>query len=221
MRDFIYGKPPAEQLQEWQRSLKKEQRQLDKEIRDVRMLASLKPTDSVCPTSERMRRLADLDLPGLGPTPPPLLTREPARRSRLPSRRRGPSSSSSPSATTSNRLGCSHGRSSGPTSRLTDCTSPRPGSTRSVCSSPTRPVRLPDSQSSRSLTTVTDNPMLLIPPAAMLKVTGSMQKSTEVMKLTNELVKLPQLNAAMRQMSMEMMKVSLRLGQSASLWQST
>jgi hypothetical protein len=36
MRDFIYGKPPAEQLQEWQRSLKKEQRQLDKEIRDVR-----------------------------------------------------------------------------------------------------------------------------------------------------------------------------------------
>lgn len=35
MRDFIYGKPPAEQLQEWQRTIKKEQRQLDKEIRDV------------------------------------------------------------------------------------------------------------------------------------------------------------------------------------------
>lgn len=35
VRDFLYGKPPAEQLQEWQRKVKKEQRQLDKEIREV------------------------------------------------------------------------------------------------------------------------------------------------------------------------------------------
>lgn len=45
------------------------------------------------------------------------------------------------------------------------------------------------------------------PFAAMLKVTGSLQKSTEIMKLSNELVKLPELSATMRQMSMEMMKV--------------
>lgn len=37
-RDFIYGKPPAEQLQEWQRKVKREQRTLDKEIREVRPL---------------------------------------------------------------------------------------------------------------------------------------------------------------------------------------
>lgn len=47
MRDFIYGKPPAEQLQEWQRSLKKEQRQIDKEIRDVRSPCSLRVSASL------------------------------------------------------------------------------------------------------------------------------------------------------------------------------
>ncbi|KAL7413053.1 vacuolar sorting protein Vps24 [Mrakia frigida] len=35
VRDFLYGKPPAEQLQEWQRKVKKEQRTLDKEIREL------------------------------------------------------------------------------------------------------------------------------------------------------------------------------------------
>lgn len=49
MRDFIYGKPPAEQLQEWQRTIKKEQRQLDKEIRDVRSFLRFPYSDSGCP----------------------------------------------------------------------------------------------------------------------------------------------------------------------------
>ncbi|CDZ98720.1 Vacuolar sorting protein VPS24 [Phaffia rhodozyma] len=35
VRDFLYGKPPAEQLQEWQRKVAREQRQLDKEIREL------------------------------------------------------------------------------------------------------------------------------------------------------------------------------------------
>jgi len=43
--------------------------------------------------------------------------------------------------------------------------------------------------------------------AAMLKVTGSLQKSTEIMKLSNSLIKLPQISHAMREMSMEMTKV--------------
>jgi charged multivesicular body protein 3 len=43
--------------------------------------------------------------------------------------------------------------------------------------------------------------------AAMIKVTGSLQKSTEIMKLSNALIKLPQISQTMREMSMEMTKV--------------
>ena len=43
--------------------------------------------------------------------------------------------------------------------------------------------------------------------AAMVKVTGSLQKSTEIMKLSNALIKLPQISHSMREMSMEMTKV--------------
>lgn len=45
--------------------------------------------------------------------------------------------------------------------------------------------------------------------AAMVKVTGSLQKSTEIMKLSNALIKLPQISHSMREMSMEMTKVRL------------
>ena len=139
MRDFIYGKPPAEQLQEWQRSLKKEQRQLDKEIRDVRS-ALLRLSVML-----RVARGYDSDLGNLVLSGPPLIRPHPSSRrpvrSRLPSRRRGPSSSSSPNATTSSRPGCSRARSSGLTSRSTGCTSPRLGLTRSACSSRISRVR--------------------------------------------------------------------------------
>jgi charged multivesicular body protein 3 len=45
--------------------------------------------------------------------------------------------------------------------------------------------------------------------AAMVKVTGSLQKSTEIMKLSNALIKLPQISQSMREMSMEMTKVKI------------
>ncbi|KAJ7638867.1 vacuolar sorting protein Vps24 [Roridomyces roridus] len=45
--------------------------------------------------------------------------------------------------------------------------------------------------------------------AAMLKVTGSLQKSTEIMKLSNSLIKLPQISQSMREMSMEMTKAGI------------
>jgi charged multivesicular body protein 3 len=45
--------------------------------------------------------------------------------------------------------------------------------------------------------------------AAIVKVTGSLQKSTEIMKLSNALIKLPQISQTMRQLSMEMTKVSV------------
>jgi charged multivesicular body protein 3 len=45
--------------------------------------------------------------------------------------------------------------------------------------------------------------------AAMIKVTGSLQKSTEIMKLSNALIKLPQISHSMREMGMEMTKARL------------
>lgn len=43
--------------------------------------------------------------------------------------------------------------------------------------------------------------------AAMLKVTGSLEKSTEIMKLSNNLIRLPQMSRSMKDMSKELMKV--------------
>ena len=45
--------------------------------------------------------------------------------------------------------------------------------------------------------------------AAMVKVTGSLQKSTEIMRLSSALIKLPQISQSMREMSMEMTKARL------------
>jgi len=53
--------------------------------------------------------------------------------------------------------------------------------------------------------------------AAMVKVTGSLQKSTEIMKLSNALIRLPQISQTMREMSIEMTKVRVLSIQSRSL----
>lgn len=136
-RDFIYGKPPAEQLQEWQRKVKREQRTLDKEIREL----------------ETARQRARSQLKALAAKndvkSARILAKEVVRSNKQV-----------------DRLHVSKARLSSVGMQLTH-------------------------------------------QAAMLKVTGSLQKSTEIMKLSNQLIKLPELSAAMRQMSMEMTKAGI------------
>jgi charged multivesicular body protein 3 len=198
VRDFIYGKPPAEQLQEWQRTIKKEQRQLDKEIRDVRsspllwLCVCAVPDELVVVLSALLFTPADA-LPFTQISAAQQKTRtelkQLAKRNDVKSAR-----ILAREVVRSNkqvdRLHVSKARLNSVGMQLTH---------QAGASSPLRcPVPRPRAN------LASDH---VFP--AMLKVTGSMQKSTEVMKLTNELVKLPQLNAAMRQMSMEMMKVRL------------
>lgn len=49
--------------------------------------------------------------------------------------------------------------------------------------------------------------MSLLSPAAMMRMSGAIQKSTDVMKAMQGLIRLPEIQASMMELSREMTKV--------------